>query len=348
MQEMKRKLSSILLKTGDALIWLVVGIFFLWSIGAIYYLTYLPEWIGKVLASLYAISIPVLLWRSGNRRLARGLIAFSIVAIFAATLLIRPSNDRSWAADQARVAQISIADDVVTINNFRNSVYRSDSDFDVTFETKQFELDQIESVWFIVQRFDVRDGLAHVFVSFGLKEASDPEFFSISIEIRREEGESYSPLRGMYRTYELTNVVGDERDLIGVRTIHRPDDRVFMYRVNATAQESQALFLKFAQRIEKLRAAPRFYNTLVDNCANGIVRLTYELTPEPINWLDPRIVLPGYSAKFGFEKGLIGDRKNGQTFDELQGKSRIDEIARRVGITESFSNDIRERQLHND
>lgn len=343
-QSMKRKLGSLLVKTGDAFVWLVVGLLFLWAIGAIYYFSYFPTWLGRSLALLFALAIPALLWRSSNRRNARAAIACSIVAIFLLTLLVRPSNDREWAADQARVAHIEMDDNLITIENFRNSTYRSDSDYDAKFETKKFRLEQIDSVWFIVQRFDVRDGLAHVFVSFGLRGQADPEYFSISIEIRREEGESYSPIRGIYRTYELTTIVGDEGDLIGVRTVHRPSDRVYLYRINATPRQSQKLFLNFARRIQKLNQSPRFYSTLVDNCANGIVRLTYELTPEPINWLDPRIVLPGYSARFGFDKGLIGDRKNGQTFEQLQQESRIDEIARKAGISESFSKDIRQRQ----
>lgn len=104
-------------------------------------------------------------------------------------------------------------------------------------------------------------------------------------------GETYSPIKGIYRNDELTHVIGDKRDLIGVRTFHRPDDRVWLYELNATPQHVQTLFLGFAARIKKLESAPEFYHTFLNNCANGITRQTYEITDEPINWLDPRIVL---------------------------------------------------------
>ena len=114
-----------------------------------------------------------------------------------------------------------------------------------------------------------------------------------------------------------------------------------MYRLNATPQQVQQLFLRFAQRIKDLESDPEFYHSFLNNCANGITRQTYELTPEPINWLDPRIVLPGFSDQFAFEIGLIGDADN-QSFEEIKQDARIDVRAREVGITEDFSVQIRQ------
>ena len=134
-------------------------------------------------------------------------------------------------------------------------------------------------------------------------------------------------------------VVGDERDLIGARTNYREADRVYMYEVNATRRQVQKLFLKVTDRSRKLETKPEFYNTMFNNCTNNIVSHTYRLTPEPINPWDPRIAIPGYSARFAYAMGLIGSE--GQPFRELQSECRIDEIAKRAGITESFSRDIR-------
>lgn len=334
---------SVAAKTGNVLVWISVGVFFLWAIGAIYYLLYLPPWLRIFLAAAYVIAIPYYLWRIRDRSTARAWIAGSVLAVYLATLLIRPSNDRVWDPDQAKVAMTSIQDGIVTINNFRSCRYRSESDYDMHFQTKRFPLERIDSVWFLVQKFTAAESLAHVFLSIGLK--PDPEhareYFSVSVEIRRELGETYDPIKGLYRNYELTHVIGDERDLIGVRTVHRPDDRVYMYRVNATPEQAQHLFVKFADRIQSLQSSPQFYHSLLNNCANGITGLTYELTPEPINWRDSRIVLPGHSGQFAWESGLIGDRAGGQTFEQLEASSRIDELARAAGVTETFSHNIR-------
>ena len=343
MKRILGKLTTIGLMVGNSLIWVCVFLFFLWAIGAIYFLLFLPGWLRVPLAVGYAIVVPICVWQSGNRSVARAWIAVSILAIYAATLLIRPSNDRVWAPDQSEVADVLIDSGIVTIDHFRNCQYRSESDYDVQFQTKQFPLSRIESVWFIVQRFTTGEGLAHVFLSFGLEPDAENarEYFSVSVEIRREQDETYSPTKGLFRNYEVTHVIGDERDLIGVRTVYRPDDRVYLYRVNATPAQAQQLFSEFADRIQKLQASPQFYHTLLNNCANGITGLTYELTPEPINWLDSRIVLPGHAGQFAWESGLVGDRASGQTFEQLEALSRIDERARKVGITDTFSEDIR-------
>ena len=347
MQQLFGKLITIAQRIVDALIWASVFVFFLWAMGALYFLVYLPGWLRTGLAIAYAIAVPVGIWRSSNRARTRAWIAGSIIIIYTATLWVRPSNDRNWAPDHAQVAEASIKNGTVTINHFRNCQYRSKSDYDAIFEAKQFPLQNIQSVWLIVQKFSAAEGLAHVFLSFGLKpgQSDAPDYFSVSVEIRRERGETYSPIKGLYRNYEITHVIGDERDLIGVRTVYRPDDRVYMYRINATPQQAQQLFANFVERIQSLHAKPQFYHTLLNNCANGITGLTYELTPEPINWLDYRIVLPGHSGQFAWESGLVGDRASGQTFERLEAASRIDGRAQAAGISETFSQDIRGIQI---
>ena len=52
-------------------------------------------------------------------------------------------------------------------------------------------------------------------VSFGF---AGKDYLAVSIETRKEKGESYSTLAGFFRQYELYYVVADERDVIGVRT----------------------------------------------------------------------------------------------------------------------------------
>ena len=191
----------------------------------------------SVCCAIYVIGFIAWIIRSKHRHRTRAVLAGSIVVIFLLTLLIRPSNDRNWADDQARVAKVEITAGVVTIGNFRNFHYRSETDFDPIFETKAFHLNHLNCVSLIVQKFTPAEGLAHVMLS-------------------------------------------------------------------------------------------------------GVTRQTYELTPEPINWLDPRIVMPGFSDWFAYENGLIDDPQK-QSFEQIKCNARIDLRAREAGITEDFSQKIR-------
>lgn len=323
--------------------WASVLTFFVWSIGALYYLTTIWYPLRVILAAAYVIGAIVLFKRTPRRSTWLAWVAASILVVYATTLTQQPSNDRDWAADQVLAPEVSVSSDRnVRITNLRHSLFRSETDFDVRYRDFDFNLNELESVWFVVQKFTALEGVAHTFISFELKTPSGPQYFSVSVEVRREEGEVYSPFRGLYRQYEVIYVVGDERDVIGQRTVMRPTDRVHMYRVNATPAEVQELFLDVAKQIDKLNSQPEFYHTLLKNCTNEIVTHTYELTPKPINWLDPRLVLPGFSGKFAFSQGLVG--KPGQSFTQLQQQCRIDEVAREEGLTESFSEKIRQSQ----
>ena len=266
-------------------------------------------------------------------------VSASVILVYLVTLTQRPSNDRQWVSEQALQAAVTIDGNDVEISNFRHCLYKTETDFTVQHRRVNFQLDDLTRVWFIVQKFTALEGVAHTFVSFEYQSPEGPKFVAISVEVRREVGEVYSPFRGLYRQYELIYIVGDERDLIGSRTVMRPNDRVSMYPVNATSEQVQELFTNVASQIQALHQKPQFYHTLLNNCTNAIVRNTYELTPEPINWLDPRIVAPGFSAKFAHSQRLIGAPR--ESFAELQTESRIDPVARAAGLVNDFSIRIR-------
>ena len=83
------------------------------------------------------------------------------------------------------------------------------------------------------------DAIAHIMLSFGF---AGRDYVTISIETRKEVGESYDTIRGFFRQYELIYIVGDERDLIRLRTNYRknPPEDVYLYRTTDSARERPA------------------------------------------------------------------------------------------------------------
>lgn len=322
-----------------ALAWCSAILLGVWAFGAIWHFQLLPVEGAKFLAVAF-LSYFIWFWFAGKTKtdwLQR--MSFSIAGIYCLTLLQQPSADRIWEADQAKLPIVSIEADKVSVQNFRTCRYRSESDFDVTYQQLDFKLSELQRVWFLVQKFTWMQGLAHTFLTFEVDTAEGPKYFSVSVEIRREKGELYSPIKGIYRNYELNYVIGDELDLIGVRTVMRPRDRVWMFPLNADAKSVQMLFVDIADRMNQLARQPEFYSTLSNNCTNNLVGHTYELTAEPINAWDPRIVLPGYSAQFAFVNSLIGS--SGESFQQLADRCRIDPLARQHGLEVGFSQAIR-------
>jgi fumarate reductase subunit C len=322
-----------------AFAWICVGVLFLWAVGALYFLTTVPYSLRCLFTLTYVVVAVYSFRRFQSRSRWLSMIAVSIIFVYLITLTQRPSNTRDWTPEQATLANIQVSGTSVEIQNVRECDYQTATDFSVRHRNLHFELNQLTRVWFIVQKFTAFHGIAHTFVSFEASTPEGPKFFCVSVEVRRERGEVYSPALGLYRQFELMYVIADERDGIGSRTVLRPSDRVYLYPVNAKSQDAQKLFLEISARVQSLQTRPEFYHTLLKNCTNAIVGHTYKLTPEPINWLDPRIIAPGYSAKFAFSQGLIGSAD--QTFAELEQQCRIDEKARAAGLVEDFSQMIR-------
>lgn len=326
---------------GRAVIRVSVVTFLLWSTGAIYYHGMLPRFIGCIFAVAYATGLGFLWRRTEDKPRWLSMAAGSIVIVYLFTLIQRPSHDREWDPDHARLPDVSIDGDRVTVANFRHCRYRSESDYDVHYRQLEFPLSRLSKVWFGVQRFTALEELAHTFLSFEIDNVHGPDYFCVSVEIRREKGEMFSPIQGLYRQYELIYVIADERDVIGVRTIHRPDDRVCLYPVNATSEQVQSLFRDIAGRTQAIRNQPEFYHSLLNNCTNNIAEHATRLTPSPLSWLDPRIVIPGYSDRLAFARGLIGPGPG--DFESLQSACRIDRIAARSGMSADFSAVIRKQ-----
>jgi hypothetical protein len=110
----------------------------------------------------------------------------------------------------------------VTIHNIRNCDYRSETDYTVRHYDKSFDLAKLKSIDLSLIHWG-SPYIAHTMLSFGF---GDDGIVCISAETRKEIGEEYSTIKGFFRQYELTYVVADERDLIGLRTQYR-DEQVY-------------------------------------------------------------------------------------------------------------------------
>jgi hypothetical protein len=143
----------------------------------------------------------------------------------------------------------------------------SENDYIVRHYDKTFDLNRLDSVDFLVVPFKEAPNLAHTMLSFGF---GGNDYLVVSVEARMEEGQSYSPVKGLMRQYELMYVVADERDVIPLRTKHRDVD-VYLYRTRATPEQARMLLVDMMARVNKLAFEPEFYDTFTNNCTTNIV-----------------------------------------------------------------------------
>ena len=213
-------------------------------------------------------------------------------------LTLRPANDRDWQPDVAVLAYADIAGDQVTVHNIRNCDYRTATDFDVRHYDMTFDLGQLRSA----DLFMVYWGsphMAHTMISFGF-EGGDHLCFSI--EARKEKGERYSPVRGLFRQYELVYVVADERDAVRVRTNYRPGEDVYLLPLSGSQAQLRALLDDYLGRVNRLRHHAEWYGTVTDNCTVSIRNQRAAANRMPWDW---RLLLNGHADELLYERGMI-------------------------------------------
>lgn len=261
------------------------------------------------------------------------LIFFVLLLYIIHGVLAIPRLDRNWAADQKVLAEINFDEDLVTIKNIRNIFYRSTEDFDVFFYDQIFKLDEIQSAWYMVEPFG-QFGAAHTLVSFGFKDGS---YIAVSAEIRREDGEEFSALKGIFRKYELVYIIADESDMIKLRTNRRKNE-VRLFPIKADKEILRLVFIDMLMRTQKLATDPEFYHTITNNCITNIVQHVRRFSERDFPWWNLSYLLPEFSDKVIYNAGVLN---TDLSIHEARQYFSITEKAQLCSEQEGFSTCIR-------
>jgi hypothetical protein len=182
--------------------------------------------------------------------------------------------------------------------------------------------------------FNEVPGAAHTFLSFGF---DGQDYVAISVEVRRKRGEEFDPVQALVKNPQIMFVVGDERDLIQLRSIHWLSD-VYMYRAQAPKAQMQALFVSMLKHANQIAEKPEYYNLVTNNCTTNIVRHINEVSPNRVPYTY-QVLFPAYSDRLAYELKLI---KVDRTFARTKEEARINEIAYVHRESPDFSVKIRD------
>jgi hypothetical protein len=318
--------------------WLRNGLGFLfrltavvWATLAIDYTLPLPwPWLRTAVAVMFAALGIWALWVARRPRVR--LVFWGLVLVVLAWFVsLRPSHDREWRPEVAVMPRAIIDGDRVTFTGFRNFEYRTRDDFTVRYEEREVSLSDLTSVDLFVSYWKVGP-VAHTFLSFNFDNAPP---VCVSIETRPEVGEGFDPVASLFKQFELIYVVGDERDLVGVRTNHRGED-VFLYPIRTSPEWARRLFLVYLERINELDDRPEFYHLLKNSCTINIVR--YANVAGRVGRFDIGHLLNGLIDRYLYRAGVVD---TSLPFDELRRRSRINEAAEADERSPDFPRRIR-------
>jgi hypothetical protein len=261
-------------------------------------------------------------------------VGILILAYMIFNLFTKPSNDRNWSEDQSVLPYAEFNGNLVTIHNVRNFTYTSTTSYTPAYYDRTYNLDQIKGVYYVVEPFSGYVGAAHTFLSF---EFENDIFVSISVEIRKEKGETFSAFKGLFDQYEIMYVIADEKDVVKLRSNYRKD-LVYVYPIKTTKDKARQTFVDMIERTNKLKNEPEFYNTLTNTCTTNIVDHVNKIVPKRVP-LSLKILFPAKSDELAYKLGLID---TDLSFEEARKKFLINERAEKFADSPEFSRKIRE------
>jgi Domain of unknown function (DUF4105) len=291
---------------------------------------------SRILAAPMAAGLAIvsILLAALVRPLLRGLVValFPVIVVALWWTAIPARNTRDWTPDVARTARATFDGSRVTIQNVRSFKYRSETDYDQQWETRTYDLDRIKGVDLFLSFWGPTE-IAHTIVSWDF---DDGQHLAISIETRKQKGESYSAIRGFFRQYELYYVVADERDLVGLRTNYR-GEQVYLYRLRVPAADARALLVDYLNEVNLLATHPEWYNALTQNCTTTIRGHAQNIGAG--GSLDWRLLANGHLDELLYERGQID---TSLPLADLRARSNITEKAKAAADSPDFSARIRQ------
>ncbi len=239
-----------------------------------------------------------------------------IVSLYSAILYASTTatNSRKWTFDQEKSPRITFysADNNSTtrvqIENVRNFDWTANGE--KIWQDFSFNLSDLHQVKVAVSHFSAISEIAHVFLIFVLKNGEE---FGLSIEARREAGESYSLLGGLQAKYEMLYLVATTKDLLGIRL--SKNETLYVYPIKATPEKVRELFVMFKNKITELDTKPELYHLFFRNCTNQLVKQVKHLATQKYSRIIQNF-MPGKTGEALFKMGLIDTKAS--SFKQVQ------------------------------
>lgn len=328
-------MKKILLILSKSLFVLLILLFAAWGYTAIRLLSPWPVNINYFLAYLFVLLLLAAAFIPAKLkiRLARTIAIMMLVLFWYQQ--IHPEQTRNWIEDVKVLPNAQILGDRLEITNVRAFNYRSETDYDIRYEKKRYNLRKLNHIDLFMSYWG-SPAIAHPILSFGF---SDGQQLPISIETRKEVGETYSAVNGFFKAYELIYIPALESDVIKLRTNYRKED-VYLYRLRTPPQRARRLLEKYVERIRSLYQRAEFYNAAFNNCTTNIFFSFKSFIP--ILKMDYRVLLSGYLDEFAYHNGALYQEL---PFAELKKKSYISAKAKSLKESDDFSASIRDGLL---
>ena len=297
------------------LICFVSSVIVIWTAGDIFFDVGRASTVGGVLAAAWVILV------LGTFAFWQPLWKPFVILLLFSTLFLRwwfsqqPSHRREWDANFSRLPRVGLEGDTITIENVRNTEYRTIEDCTPQYDTRTYRLSRLRGVDALVLYWG-STWISHPMFVFDF---GPDGRLCISIEVRYRVGQKYDFFRSLYRQQELIYIVCDERDAILRRTKCLEGHDLYLYRLHTRALAMRQFFLEYMNSINSLAEQPRWYHGLTTNCTTSI----YAQGRGRMRW-DWRILFNGAIDRLMYDRKLLDQEL---PLESLKKQSWVNDIA---------------------
>jgi hypothetical protein len=329
----------VILILGTLILSLIVALLAAWGALALWYQTrrstrmHRRRTLWMVLTALWGVfglaAVGALWWGHLGSGIAVFALGHGLLLIWWRSL--RPSNHRDWTDDVAQTVGGKIEGNVVTLDNVRDFLWRSNDDYTPRWITQSYDLAKLCSLDMIVSSWAL-PSIAHMLLSFGFGEN---EYVVFSVEIRRQKDQVFSEIGGFFKEFELVVIAAQERDIVRLRTNVRREE-TYLFRMSFEPAVMRALFLAYVAEANALVREPRFYHTITRNCTTVLYRMLKRIVRRlPFSY---RVLLSGYMPEYFYGIGYLDQR---YPLEQLRAFGYVSERGRIADQSPTYSADIR-------
>lgn len=305
----------------------------LWGTLALWYQLPGPAFSVALTSAIFAafgVSATLSIFRPSGRR-PFILFGTALAAVLLFWISLTPPKDGDWSPEVARQVTGVIDGDTLTLTNFRDFEWRTDEDVTERWTTRSFDLSQIETVDLFMSYW-AGPSMAHLIISFGF---ADGQYLSWSVEVRRSQGETFSPVADFFKSNPVSIIASTEKDVVGLRSnIQRAN--VHLFRLDIAPADQRIFLEEYVRAANEIDRSPIFFNSFFTNCSMSVLKLVNRVGANlPLDW---RVYVNGYLPEYLYDLGRLNTNESIETLYRL---GDITERARAHGLTDGFSEAIR-------
>ena len=218
------------------------------------------------------------------RRAMTSWVTLALVIVLAIYLFgfLKPRHDRDWAGPYRRPPEVVIGGEgtTVTVSDLRDFRWPASGEPEERWTRDTFDLSLLDAVDLIVEPLEDSSYFAHAMLSFRF---GSEKRVIVSIEARRENGESFGLLPGLFKQFELMYQITMEEDSLMLRA-REPDSHLYIVPIKSTSEFRRELFLDMMNAARMLVEEPRFYHSLRSNCTTALFDHMNARLPKPVGY----------------------------------------------------------------